>query len=64
MIAAPPLYLYTGRTQAHDQATLRRVEDGETVWTFSLLPGQSKTAAGLALDSLFINVCESNTVVG
>jgi hypothetical protein len=64
VIATAPLYLYTERTQAHEQATVRRVDEGVTVWTSPLSPGQSKTAALLALDSLFVNVCESNAVVG
>ncbi|WP_019586751.1 hypothetical protein [Deinococcus apachensis] len=62
--AADVSYLYTERGESSDQATLRRVEDGKTVWKLKLAPGQSKSSALLALDSLFVTVCESNTVIG
>ena len=64
MDAPAPSYQYVERTETQNWALVRRMEEGRTVWELKLSDGLSKVSAHLALNSLWLTVCNSNAVVG
>lgn len=63
VISAAPQYISMFPTEEDDHWKVRRVEAGRTIWEYILPLDLAQNSAQLALDSLFLTVCPTNSVI-